>query len=210
MEAELKEKIAKLENEFNWEKEIAMNFPELKTLAYLSGEGKHVSIKLRNQKLSDIRGLIKNIIQTYPATETSQEIKANVVRTHFSGYRLQWCNGVRDSYARIMYKSNDIDVWIELPIEFYSDDVKGCKHRKVYDSEYHYFTGMGRNKIEDIRLYRHYLDMFENIDWYGGNTTTYISDVTDWENYEYVIFNGHVKEFQEQHDTVLENLSKNN
>jgi len=133
------------------------------------------------------------------------------LREHTSPYLISCVNNVKNSEVRVKFhtKLNNGQtgqIWIKLPTEFYSDDVLGYGQRGVYETEHHYYGGTSRTEIGKIRLSTRGFDMYNVQRWYGGNIDCWIDDEDDQEPYEFMIFNGTVKEFSEQHHFNL--LSK--
>lgn len=69
----------------------------------------------------------------------------------------------------ITYRSNNIEVNIEMPIGFINE-FTSRSDRNVSDSEYHYFTGVSEQKLRTMKVMC-YNFKGAQISWYGGNKT---------------------------------------
>lgn len=89
------------------------------------------------------------------------------------------------SFLRLIYTSNDIAVRLEIPIFklLKYEDFNGYfirSERKIYDSEYHYFTGVSMKELMNTKIPCYIFNGFDNISWYGGSKT--LKDVSMCEN----------------------------
>jgi hypothetical protein len=111
-------------------------------------------------------------------------------------------------HCTIDYISGKNWIHIDVPLSFYSDDVKGVYMRKVYDSEYHYFTGVSMERLHKLQLRAHCLDMFEVVKYWGGDAANYVTDPADAEEFAHVVTKGHTKEFADFWAKQLEEQAK--
>lgn len=127
---------------------------------------------------------------------------ADQLTDHKSPFRFAVENGIRTIETRISFwihlPGDQLgQIWVAVPLNFYSDDIIGHGYRKVFDTQKHYFPGMSDRKIKELEIPSAWLDLFERINWYGGNKDTLVTNQEDVEEYEHVIFNGHTPEFTE-------------
>lgn len=168
------------------------------------GESGHIWIDLHSEgypfnkkgaKLGELRELIQKITKAFKPAKLATVYLASKDVLTASHYVLRWDNGCKGNFkCSINWVSGEYSMTINLPIDFYSDDCKGVFMRKLYDSEYHYFIGMAQAELNRMQVRAYKLDMFESIKYYGGDVTNYIEDADDKEEFEFLLFNGHVKQ----------------
>jgi hypothetical protein len=198
----LDQQIAELTAKHNLQLEVESKFPGLKVNTIFSnrkdlGTTKLFWVKLEDCPLHEIKDNIQRIISAFPPTAKAMIYKGSKYEETASNFLLRWDNGIRDRKAQIEYVSGEFNAHIDLPVSFFSDDVKGPFHRKVYDTEHHYFGGVSMAEINRMQILAYKLDMFENMQYYGGDCTSYIKDAEDRAEFESVVFTGHVPEFSE-------------
>ena len=210
----LAQKIAELTAKHNLTESVKNALPNLTTSAFpfdykKRGTKYSVHVNLLKTPLKDIKTAIEQVIAAYPATKNfSLEFASSTVNTE-NPYTLRFKNGVRGNSASLEYVSSEYCIHIDIPVSYYSDDVKGVFMRGVTDCEYHYYTGVSMIKIKEIQLTCYKLDLFDNKKYFGGDVVTYLADARDNEDvkeYESVLLTGHTPEFSEWYQTQLENL----
>lgn len=148
--------------------------------------------------LNEIADKIQIVLKAFPATKNNTLTFAGKDNQPTeSPFVLRFENNIRDRKAQIEYVSGEYWVHIKLPVNYYSDDVKGVFMRKVYDSEYHYFGGTSMAEINRMQIRAYKLDMFESVKYYGGDTAHFIKDVEDKAEFECVVLYGHTPQFKE-------------
>jgi hypothetical protein len=198
---DLQSKINELTERHNLQQEIESKLPGLDIYTnFFShkslGTTKTFTVKLQDTPLNKIADIIQTVITEFKPSSNAKLSFAgkNDVETN-SPFVLRWKNDVRSNIAQIDYVSGEYWIHIDLPIGYYSDDVKGVFQRKVYDSEYHYFTAKSQRAIDNMRLIAYQLDMFESVKYYGGDVVNYINHDDDKAEFESVVLKGHTPEF---------------
>lgn len=106
----------------------------------------------------------------------------NFYKTIDSPYRLDIDNpAMPDQYRnfilKISFELNDIDIWINIPLYLIGYEYFNSGLRKVTDCELHYFGGISRDKIGDLRCYT-----FKNnyvVSFYGGSKSLFCGIETE-------------------------------
>jgi hypothetical protein len=191
-----------LENSFKSNKA----FENLKMFISMNYQKPLFFIDLEKTKVSDITGIIKELVLCYPTISESQEIDYKGKITHFSPFILNTSSGVRDGKVILSWESLDCSIRITLPFAYYSDDVLGYYSRGVVDSEYHYFGGVSMNEIRAIKITKRAFDVFETLNYYGGDTKCIITDVSKRKEYDFMALNGHLPEFEDFWNGIKETL----
>lgn len=201
---DLQQQIAELTAKHNLQKLVENKLPGMGTIYtnefnYKSKGTKYTfTVNLLKSDLKDIQSKINEVITAFPPTKNNLlSFAGKDDQLTASPFVLRFKNGVRDNSVQIEYVSGDFWAHIELPIAYYSDDCKGIFMRKVYDCEYHYFTGTSMKEILKIQLRAYKLDMFESVKYYGGDVANFIKDNEDKEEFESIVINGHIPQFVE-------------
>jgi len=85
---------------------------------------------------------------------------------------------------------DDIQIQIEFDENVMYNDMLGRETRKVTESEYHYFTGISKREITEMRIPRKFLKGFKFVRFYGGNCTSYSDDESHNEIFKKTITKG--------------------
>jgi len=171
---ELDKKIAALRMEHEFKGMVADVIPGIDTLAYLTG---HENDKKRILAKCKTPDEFKAVLAAFPATNSNTIIGTASDKYYAdlaTPYRLDIDNPARPNQwhnfaITIAYTSGEIDIKIELPIQFVADYVT-TGERGVTDSEYHYFTGSSYQELRKMRV-RAYNFKANQMGWYGGNKT---------------------------------------
>lgn len=156
------------------------------------------TVHLTETPLGEISDKIDKVIAAFPPTKNNSLLFAGKDdHPTLSPFVLSWKNNIRDNKVQIQWVSGDFWAHIELPISYYSDDVKGVFMRKVYDTEHHYFGGVSMDRINKMQIRAYKLDMFESCKYYGGDVVNFIENEEDREEFENVVLKGHTPEFTE-------------
>jgi hypothetical protein len=158
---------------------------------------------------SQLRETIKNIVHVFPPTNKTTVYLASEDVPTAANFVLKWDNSCTGRYkASIEWVSGEFDCQIDLPIDFYSNDVKGVFQRHISDSEYHYFPGTGYTELRRRTFTAYKLDMFEHIKYYGGNVTNYAKYPEQVAEFEHVVLNGHTPQFADFWQKELERMDE--
>lgn len=160
---ELEDKISELRREYTFKIYIEDHFVGVDKSSYLSGNKRHVNFN--NPKREDIC----KILEHFEPTKMRYEFSHSSEVVLESQFRMELQNSIRDIGFRIMYESNDVDVWINLDIDRIEGFINKTS-RPVYDTEHHYFGGTSMKRIREMRIDSRNFKGRE-IGWYGGNRT---------------------------------------
>lgn len=127
-----------------------------------------ISIDANN--MDELKSAIKNI----KADKRKFIIKhSKEIELDFN-YRLDIKNNVRSNEFKVEFYSDGVMFWVSIPMQKLEDNFREefftISSRKVYEIEFHYFTGVSRNDINQMRL-REYDFSMQQIGWYGGDKT---------------------------------------
>jgi hypothetical protein len=211
--AKLAEQIAKLTAEYELQTLVESKLPGIEKIYtndfnYKSHDTKYTfTVHLTEIPLAEIPAKIQEVITAFPPTRNNVlTFTGKDDQQTESPFVLSWKNNIRDNKVQIQYNSGDFWAHIELPVKFYSDDVKGGFMRKVYDTEHHYFGGTSMKQIENMQIRSYKLDMFESVKYYGGDVTNYINHSDDKEEFESVVLKGHTPQFADFWAKQLETI----
>ena len=112
---------------------------------------------------------------------------------HKSPFKLTIENPAREQQeAKISYASTECEIWIIYnPFTMFDKEGQLQKAwRSVISSEYHYFTGWSRRKINEHRIPRYSLTAFKSVNYYGGACVAYIESSEDRKRFENLILKG--------------------
>lgn len=167
---------------------------DLKVFLSVSSKKDMFFIDLTKEKLEDISSIIKKIIKHYPFVLESYKIDYKGEVINYSPIELNVQSNIRaEDKVVLNYKSNDVDIRITIPIEFYSDDILKSENRKVTSSEHHYYTGLSLNEISKISIPYKVFSVFKSLAYYGGHTKLICPTKEDRANFEFTVVNGHTK-----------------
>jgi hypothetical protein len=210
----LADKIANLTAEHAFKAEIETLFGGYDYLAFRSVTKEYDSrlvIRLtdtRRYELKDIAKHIAFIISTFKPTEQANIIqfagKDSIITA--SPYMFRIDNSINSTTVSISYLSNRISVQVELPIQFYSKLIVRPFERGVTDCEYHYYGGVSMTEIRRMRIRCYELNIFDKVDWFGGDRTHYVKDNEDKSRFEFTILNGSEQNLIDSHNEYLATL----
>ncbi len=162
----------------DFEQKMSEFLPEIERTVYRDSS---VTFKADNKQE------VTAILKTFKPTNRETVIKtATSEETLKTPYQIKLENPCQiTQFTRfemyISYVSNDIGIWIKLPVEIIKDFVYQ-RTRKITSSEHHYFTNTSGLHQKKVACY-----IFKNsnvIKWYGGSQTqkdlTYIKNVIDF------------------------------
>lgn len=130
----------------------------------------------------------------------------------YSPYKFTIVNSVVHNVPHpvINWKWMGLRVQVELPDMYqHSADVVSIRSRIPMQSEQSFLRSQGwASKRSKEPVDQYYLDMFGLQKFYGGNAVTYAHQQDAREPFEFVIFNGHVREHAEHWANHLEKLKQ--
>lgn len=168
-------KIQQITAEFNFKNEVKEKLPTIKTLAFLTGRdgfSPRIICSCKNKEE------FKEVLKAYPSTNEKQIIGTASDKYYHelhTPYKITIDNPANPNQynyfeVKIYYKSNKVDVTINLPIAFISDFVT-IGERNITESEYHYFIGYSHNQLHSLKVRHYNFKGGKQINWYGGDKT---------------------------------------
>lgn len=169
---ELERKIEELKQEYNSKQSILeivgndIKFYHCKT--FVSFEVKSIDeVKLLFDKFKPVNETseMKTATQTYQVNHFLKMMINNPCQiSRFSNFDL-----------KLSYQSSDIEIHIKIPISLINEknilntSFFKVSSRKIYDCEYHYFTGVSMKELREMKVRCYLFDTSKVIGYYGGD-----------------------------------------
>ncbi len=194
LQAQIKEQTKKLTRDFNFNSNIEILLGQYKFSFVYSQYKDHnwlLWFDLTNwPKELNIAAQMNNIIQTLKPTQLVREFEHGSKKvTSYSPFKLQWSSGVHQSEVKINYISNDINVDIKLPMNFYNDIVRRSMRPPV-DTESHYFGDYTDSQKASFKIAENRSNYYQDLAWYGGDHTTYCETPEHTEQFNKMLLTG--------------------
>lgn len=171
-------------------------------ISVFNNGGPFATIDLTKTPLANVHEILTDIkLRAYLDVVQPTKI-CDQLTDHKSPFRFRIENGINEIEASIKFfvklDGGQIgQISIDVPLAYYSDDIIGHGYRGVYETQRHYFPGMSAQRIGKLKIPCAWLELFDRINWYGGDKETLVMIQEDVEQFEHVIFNGHTPEFTE-------------
>jgi len=88
------------------------------------------------------------------------------------------------------YTEDGTCIQIEFNEETMYGGFLGREWRDITDSEHHYFTGTSMKQLREMRFVRKFLRGFPIVRYYGGNTTSYVTDEDELVAFDTMLLKG--------------------